>query len=106
MFTQKVLLSSFSRTAVLAIVAGVVAVLTLTAVEPSVAMVGTTAPAKGVSMAQGIDQETSTATDISAARRRHHARGSAAVRAAFASIVGGHSGYGYGYGDNSRNMHW
>jgi hypothetical protein len=79
-----------------------------TAGAPTVAQAGTAAPVQSVSALQS-----SVATDISAARRRHTARrGSASARAAFGSIVGGlgyaspshggYPGYGYGYGDNSR----
>jgi hypothetical protein len=81
----------------------------LTAGAPTVAQAGTAAPVQSVSALQ-----TGVATDISAARRRHTAhRGSASARAAFGSIVdgpvyaspshgGGYPGFGYGYGDNSR----
>jgi hypothetical protein len=79
MFTRKVLLSSFGRTAALATVAA----LALTAFEPSMAQAGTSTPVTDVSATTG----TSGATDISAARRRYY-RGGAAAAAAFAGIVG------------------
>ena len=81
MFTRKVLLSSFGRTAALATVAA----LALTAFEPSMARAGTSTPVTGVSATSG----TSDATDISAARRRYYrGGGGAAAAAAFAGIVG------------------
>ena len=81
MFTRKVLVSAFARTAALATVAAWV----LTAFEPSKAQAGTAAPSNGVSATSG----TSDATDISAARRRYYrGGGGAAAAAAFAGIVG------------------
>ncbi len=81
MFTRKSLISSFGGTAALA----AVAVLALTAFEPSMAQAGTSKPVSGVAAASG----TSGATDISAARRRYYrGGGGAAAAAAFAGIVG------------------
>jgi hypothetical protein len=97
------------------------------AVAPSVATAAAAAPADRVSIVRDAGNATG-ATDVSGARKRHHAyRGSAAARNAFGSIVGdtvyggtlyggspyeapsyrgGYPGYGYGIGDNSRNQTW
>jgi len=92
----------------------------LTALAPSV---GTASEAKFVHGLRSVRQDASmaAATDISAARRRHHAYHSAAVRNAFGSIGrpvydtpsyevpsygGGSAGFGYGVGDNSQNQTW
>jgi hypothetical protein len=104
--------SCFGRATVPAIVAA----MALIAVAPSVATPATATPARSVPAAQQVSYKTSTATDISAARRRHYARrGGVGFRRAFGSIIGGgpvfpsfHSqggypGYGYGIGDNNRN---
>jgi hypothetical protein len=99
------------------------AAVSVIAVAPSVATAGTTARGDGLSV-----RTVSSATDFSAARKRHHAyRGSASARNAFGSIGGGtvyggslyggspyegpsygggYSGFGYGVGDNSRNQTW
>jgi uncharacterized membrane protein len=96
------------------------AAVSVIAVAPSIATAGTAARGDGLSV--------SSATDFSAARKRHHAyRGSASARNAFGSIGGGtvyggslyggspyegpsygggYSGFGYGVGDNSRNQTW
>jgi hypothetical protein len=97
--------------------AAIVATMALIAVAPSVATAAVATPAGNVSAAQQVSYKTSTATDISAARRRHYAgRGSVGFRRAFGSIIGGgpvyapsfrsnggYPGYGYGIGDNNRN---
>jgi hypothetical protein len=80
MFTRKALLSSFGRAAALATVAA----LALTAIEPSMAQAGTSAPVKGVSATSG----SSDTTDISARRRYYRGGGGAAAAAAFAGIIG------------------
>jgi hypothetical protein len=81
MFVRKGGFSTAGRAAALA----TVAVLALTAIEPSMAFAGSVSHGKGTSVAS------SSATDISA-RRRHasHYRGGggAAAAAAFAGIVG------------------
>jgi hypothetical protein len=93
-----------------------------TFLAPSIACAGEAAPTLVPMSAWQGDAEIA-ATDISAARRRHHAyRGSAAARSAFGSIAdgpvyeapvdtlpsygGGYAGFGYGVGDNSRNQSW
>jgi hypothetical protein len=113
MLPRKIPFSFFSGGAVPAIVAAIA----LIAVAPSVTTAATAAPAGSVSAAQQVSYKTSTATDISAAHRRHYARrGSVGFRRAFGSIIGGgpvdvpsfrshggYPGYGYGIGDNNRN---
>jgi hypothetical protein len=115
MLPRKIPFSFFSSS----IVPAIVAVTALIAVAPSVATARTAAPAQGMSAAQQTSNKASTATDISASRRRHyaHRRGAVAMRA-FGSFVGGgpvyavpsyggysrgYPGYGYGFGDNNRN---
>lgn len=81
MFARKGLFSSFGRAAVMATVAAVA----LTAVEPSLALAGSAAPANGLTAAAA----TSGATDFSARRRVYRGGGGgAAAAAAFAGIVG------------------
>jgi hypothetical protein len=82
MFARKGLFSSFGRAAVMATVAAVA----LTAVEPSLALAGSAATGKGLTVAA----PTSGATDFSARRRyyRGGGGGGAAAAAAFAGIVG------------------
>ena len=79
MFARKGLFSSIGRTAALA----TVAVLALTAVEPSKAVAG---PGKKEGLTAAIG--TSDATDFSARRRYYRGGGGAAAAAAFAGIVG------------------
>jgi hypothetical protein len=81
MFTRRGLFSSVGRTAVMATIAA----LALTAVEPSLALAGSSPAGKGVSAAAA----SSGATDFSSQRRRYYrGGGGAAAAAAFAGIVG------------------
>ena len=80
MFARKGIFSAIGRGAAVATVLAVA----LTAVEPTKAFAGSTAPAKGVAATEG----TSDATDISARRRHYRGNGGAAAAAAFAGIVG------------------
>ncbi|MDB5517165.1 MAG: hypothetical protein JWQ17_3923 [Tardiphaga sp.] len=79
MSVRKSIFSSFGRGAALATVAAVA----LAAVQPSVAMAGSTTPA-----ALSANHGTSGNTDFSAARRHYRGGGGAAALAAFAGIVG------------------
>jgi hypothetical protein len=101
------LMTSFSLRTILR--AGAVATFAIFAV-------GTSRPAAAAApRAPVVDQRaTAVPTDISAARRQHHAR-ARSPRDAYGSYVGGAGGaapqtssgsYGYGYGDNSRNQTW
>lgn len=80
MFAPKGSFSSIGRAAVVATVAA----LTLTAIEPSVALAGSAPSGKGLSALAA----TSDATDFSARRRYYGGGGGAAAAAAFAGIVG------------------
>jgi hypothetical protein len=80
MLARKGVFLSVGRTAAMAAVAA----LTLTAVEPSLALAGSAPAGKGLTAASG----TSGATDISARRRVYRGGGGAAAAAAFAGIVG------------------
>jgi hypothetical protein len=81
MFARKGVFSSIGRAGALA----TVAVIALTAVEPSMANAGSAPKAKEITMSAG----TSGATDISARRRYYRGGGGgAAAAAAFAGIVG------------------
>jgi hypothetical protein len=103
--TKNVLLSSVARFTGLALIAAVIT----TVAMPSATMAATAAPSQELSVAY----RATLATDLSAARRRHHARRTT-LRDAFGSIGGGsvtygapsYQGYGYGVGDNSRNQTW
>jgi hypothetical protein len=77
MSVPKRVFASFGRSAALA----VVAVMTLSAVEPSAASAASGKPTMSVDCASG-------STDISAARRRHYRGGNTAALAAFAGVVG------------------
>ena len=79
MFARKGVFSAHGRAAVMATVAAVA----LTALEPSLALAGSTPSGKGLSAATA----TSGATDFSA-RRRFYRGGGGAAAAAFAGIVG------------------
>jgi hypothetical protein len=100
MSMKKGLIFSMGPSVALAVVAAA-----LSATSPPAAIA---APAASFSTGQAAIS----ATDVSAARRRHHAR--TAPREAFGSISGGsatygapsYQGYGYGYGDNSHNQTW
>jgi hypothetical protein len=80
MFARKGLFSSIGRTTALAAVAA----LTLTAIEPSVAVAAPSPKEKGLTAATG----TSDVTDFSARRRYYRGGGGAAAAALFAGIVG------------------
>src|SRR6267378_3773510 len=80
MFARKALFPSLGHAAVMA----AVAVVALTAGEPSLARAGSAAASKGVSATAA----TSGATDFSARRRYYRGGGGAAAAAAFAGIVG------------------
>jgi hypothetical protein len=80
MLARKGVFLSVGRTAAMVAVAA----LTLTAVEPSLALAGSAPAGKGLTAASG----TSGATDISARRRVYRGGGGAAAAAAFAGIVG------------------
>ncbi|WP_407150390.1 hypothetical protein [Bradyrhizobium sp. ORS 86] len=81
MFARKGVFSSIGRAATLA----TVAVVALTAIEPTMAFAGSAAAGKATAMATS--HGTSEVTDISA-RRRYYRGGGAAAAAAFAGIVG------------------
>jgi hypothetical protein len=104
--THKIL--SSRRIATAAVAAGALAISGLIAVQPSRA-------------ADGLHTTRSASTDFSAAKKKHVSRNN--PKAAYGSISGspmsgggqvysspGYSGYsggyGYGYGDNSRNQTW
>jgi hypothetical protein len=80
MFARKGAFSSIGRASALA----TIAVVALTAVEPTMAFAGAAPSGKGVTASAG----TSDATDISARRRYYRGGGGAAAAAAFAGIVG------------------
>ena len=80
MFARKALFPSLGHAAVMA----AVAVVALTAGEPSLARAGSAPSGKGLSAAT----PTSDATDFSARRRYYRGGGGAAAAAAFAGIVG------------------
>jgi hypothetical protein len=104
MLPRKFPLSFVSNTTIAAAVAAVA----LAVAAPSGAMAGT-AERNGTAA-----RHVSTATDISAAHRRHIAQRRASTRSAYGSMIGGpvyeppayqgsSQGFGYGVGDNSNS---